>query len=138
MSKEQNLGGCRKNGVPCLPEAIKAGLEKEEGGRENGPAGQGKDRTDFASETGLESPDPGLRGALLATGQPSPGANPAAPSTFSLRGSLVLGEQSLSSPSGNKASRLPSQDPHIIASPAADAAQPAECKPVWSVDRRGC
>lgn len=128
------MEGCRKNGVPCLPEAIKAGLEKAEGRRENGPAGQGTDRTGLASETGLMSPDPALHGALPTTGQPPPGADTTACSTLSLRGSLVLGERSLSSPSGNKASRLACHDPQIAASPAADVAQPAEHTPVWSVD----
>ena len=132
------MEGCRKNGVPCLPEAIKAGLEKAEGGRENGPAGQGTDRRGLASETGLVSPDPELHGALPAMGQPPPGADTTARNTLSLRGSLVLGERSLRSPSGNKASRLASHDPQITASPTAKVAQPAERTPVWSVDKRGC
>ena len=84
------------------------------------------------------SPDPVLHGALPAMGQPPPGADTTAWSTLSLRGSLVLGERSLSSPSGNKTSYLASHDPQITASPTANVAQPAERTPVWSVDKRGC
>lgn len=72
LKEEQNLEGCRKNGVPCLSEAIKAGLEKVEGRRETGQQGRAQARTGAASEQGLASPDPALHGALPATGAATP------------------------------------------------------------------
>lgn len=79
--KEQNLEGCRKNGVPCLSEAIKAGLEKVEGRKGNGPAGQGQAGQVWPRRQGWQAQTL-LHGPLPATGQPPPGADTIAWSTL--------------------------------------------------------
>lgn len=107
MSKEQqqNLEGCRKKSVPCLPEAfIRQNLRSQKGKRAS--------RTVHRQATGLASPDPALQEALPCPPQGSPHLEltlqPRASSAEER--ALALGELCLSSPSGRKASHSPSRD----------------------------